>query len=303
MEHTGNVTFHNDRIVAAAAWNIGGRDYMQDAFSIGLNHSVKGQPVDFVGVFDGHGKVGENVSQTVAKYLCKEVLLEYEKTGRFEQSIETVCYDLDDAIRNAPELLNDNGMVTGGSTTCCLWILGGNIYVCNIGDSRCCLSYGELHNAVQVSMDQKPLSPKEKARIEKAGGYVKRKRVNGGLGVARAFGDYKYKDVASLKPWEQKVTVMPDVYTVLLDERINFLLLGSDGVWDVKSCQDAVDGMVEKMGQGLRVDKAAAEVVLSCISPGHDNTTMCVVLLNEFARRERARHPNIRKFNNDKEED
>ncbi len=291
MEENGSVTFHNERIVAAAAWSIGGRDYMQDSFSIGLNHSAKDQPVDFVGIFDGHGPNGENISRVVAKYLCEEVLLEFEETDKFEQSIETVCYDLDEAIRNAPELEDEDGVVKGGSTCCSLWILGDSIYVCNVGDSRCVLSYGELNKAVQVSTDQKPTNQKEKSRIERAGGEVKRKRVNGGLGVARAFGDFRYKAQQHLKPWDQLVTVMPDVYTILIDENINFLLLASDGVWDVKSSQDAVDIMFKALDGGLRVDHACAAVVEKCIGPGSDNTTICAVLLNEYATLERKRHP------------
>ncbi len=287
----GSVVFQNNRCVAAAAWSIGGRDYMQDSFSIGLNHSVKGKvPVDFVGIFDGHGTDGENVSRVVAKYLCEEVLMEYEKTGQFEQSIETACFNLDAAIRVAPELQNDDDFVTGGSTCCCCWIMGSTIYVANVGDSRCILSYGKSHKCIEVTLDQKPTTKKEILRIEKAGGYVSRKRVNGGLGVARSFGDYKYKDNPKLEPWEQLVIVMPDIYTVVLDERINYLLLASDGVWDVKTSAEAVQTFTKESKAGYPCNLAAMKVVKDCISPTSDNTTMVALLLNDFAVKERAKH-------------
>ena len=44
------------------------------------------------------------------------------------------------------------------------------IYVANAGDSRCVIS--QKHNAIEMSEDHKPDNPGEKARIEKAGGFV-----------------------------------------------------------------------------------------------------------------------------------
>jgi serine/threonine protein phosphatase PrpC len=52
-----------------------------------------------------------------------------------------------------------------------------------------------LQIAFQVTDDHKPTLPKEKERIEAAGGWVHKNRVNGLLAVSRSFGDINYKQV------------------------------------------------------------------------------------------------------------
>jgi hypothetical protein len=52
-----------------------------------------------------------------------------------------------------------------------------------------------VQTAVQMTDDHKPTLPKEKERIEAAGGWVHKNRVNGLLAVSRSFGDINYKQV------------------------------------------------------------------------------------------------------------
>jgi len=53
-----------------------------------------------------------------------------------------------------------------------------------------------------MSIDHKPDNPEEKARIEKAGGFVSDGRVNGNLNLSRALGDLEYKKDDNLKVHE-----------------------------------------------------------------------------------------------------
>lgn len=74
--------------------------------------------------------------------------------------------------------------------------------VANLGDSRCLLGRQDGTWAA-LSEDQKPENPKERWRIEEAGGSVVEGRIDGNLSLARAMGDFVYKDDADLGYWAQ----------------------------------------------------------------------------------------------------
>lgn len=65
------------------------------------------------------------------------------------------------------------------------------LHVANVGDCRGVLCRGGT--AVPVTEDHTPSIPREAARVEGAGGFVSRGRVNGILGVSRSFGDIHCK--------------------------------------------------------------------------------------------------------------
>ena len=78
---------------------------------------------------------------------------------------------------------------------------GTDLYVGNVGDSRCIASMnGE---AEALSVDHKPGDILERARIENAGGFVEFNRVNGNLALSRAVGDFAFKNNSSLPPEDQ----------------------------------------------------------------------------------------------------
>lgn len=80
----------------------------------------------------------------------------------------------------------------------------------NVGDSRVMIvrANGKL---VSMTEDHKPDDSFERARIEKANGMVKDNRVDGGLAMSRAMGDFVYKMDAELSQTEQKVIALPDI--------------------------------------------------------------------------------------------
>lgn len=91
-----------------------------------------------------------------------------------------------------------------------------------------------------LSVDHKPNAKEERARIEAVGGVVVWAgtwRVGGVLAVSRAFGD---------RPLKRYVSATPDMADETLTAEDEFLILASDGLWDVMTNQ------VREGGSGRR---------------------------------------------------
>ena len=78
-----------------------------------------------------------------------------------------------------------------GCTACVVLITDTELICANAGDSRCVLSNNG--KAIEMSIDHKPENFSEKARIEKAGGFVEDNRVKGVLNLSRSLADMEYK--------------------------------------------------------------------------------------------------------------
>ncbi len=288
MDLKDSQIFENRRVQLGVAYSKGGRDYMQDAFSVQLDAGIAADsiPVDFMGVMDGHGPNGENIAMFVAHHLCDTVLEEYRKLRKedFLESIKTACLVLDEKIRLSAQMMDENGQVTGGSTCSAIWIRQKKIYSCNVGNCRFILSY--KGKAFAVTEDHKPDATREKQRISRAGGFVNENLVNGTLGVARSFGDFNFKCDKAREPTEQLVTALPDVFTVEIDPSIDFMVLASDGVWDVMTNQQVVDFIEERIHKVMPLNRIATLLIELCnnlVPPwygeGSDNLTCIIAYL------------------------
>jgi len=105
------------------------------------------------------------------------------------------------------------------------------VIVCNLGDSRCIIGKYKNASCTCLTVDHKPDSPEESARIQAAGGFVGRKRIDANLAVSRAFGDGHMKANTELPPQKQKVICVPDVVTAFISEE-DFLYISCDGIFE-----------------------------------------------------------------------
>ena len=125
--------------------------------------------------------------------------------------------------------------------------------------------------AVELSEDHKPEDDVEKTRIEAAGGKVDDDgRIEGGLNLSRALGDWNYKlnadkdhcdqvhvsaQRASLlaltpcQPW-QMVSPLPDLVVAELTPDDEFLVMACDGIWNSMTSQEVVDFVRQRLAQG-----------------------------------------------------
>ncbi|KAJ0237221.1 protein phosphatase 2C 33 [Hirschfeldia incana] len=135
-----------------------------------------------------------------------------------------------------------------GTTAVTLIKQGEYLVVGNVGDSRAVMGTRNGENAlvaVQLTVDLKPNLPAEAERIKKCRGRVFALRDepevcrvwlpncdSPGLAMARAFGDFCLKDFGLIS--------VPDVSYRRLTELDEFIVLASDGIWDVLSNEEVV---------------------------------------------------------------
>uniref|UniRef100_A0A7C9E300 protein-serine/threonine phosphatase n=1 Tax=Opuntia streptacantha TaxID=393608 RepID=A0A7C9E300_OPUST len=136
-----------------------------------------------------------------------------------------------------------------GTTAVTLIKQGQDLVLGNVGDSRAVLGTRERDNslvAIQLTVDLKPNLPAEAERIRKCKGRVFAlqdepdvARVwlpnndSPGLAMARAFGDFCLKDYGLI--------AVPDISYRRLTEKDEFVVLATDGIWDVLSNKEVVD--------------------------------------------------------------
>ncbi|KAJ8752943.1 hypothetical protein K2173_008678 [Erythroxylum novogranatense] len=211
---------------------IGRRREMEDAVRVELGFlQDAGERYDFFGVYDGHGgaRVAEACSERLHKVLLHEITIE----GNNDNDINIKAIEWEKVMNECfgkmdKEVMMDRMM---GSTAVVAVVGNEEIVVANCGDSRAVLSRAGV--AIPLSVDHKPDRPDELERVESAGGRVinwEGHRVLGVLATSRSIGD-EY-----LKPF---VISKPEVTVSERTEKDEFLILASDGLWDVISNEAA----------------------------------------------------------------
>ncbi|KAL8553906.1 hypothetical protein ACS0TY_002246 [Phlomoides rotata] len=219
------------------------------------------------GIFDGHGPWGHFVAKNVREsmpstLLCnwQEALVEassldsgvvdfecqkkLETFNIWNRSYLKTCAAVDQELQHHRKIDAFNS----GTTALTIVRQGDTVFVANVGDSRAVLgTTSENGNmvAVQLTMDFKPNLPQETERIIECNGRVHcledepgvhrvwlPHEEAPGLAMSRAFGDYCVKDFGLIS--------VPEVTQTHITTKDQFVVLATDGVWDVVSNQEAV---------------------------------------------------------------
>lgn len=236
----------------------GKRASMEDYFETTIS-DLDGQMVAFFGVFDGHG------GSRTAEYLKNNL---FKNLSGHPDFIKDTKNAIVEAFRqtDADYLSGENPQQRdAGSTASTAVMFGDRILVANVGDSRVVAS--RAGSAIPLSIDHKPDRSDERERIEQAGGFIiwaGTWRVGGVLAVSRAFGDKLLKPYVSAEPEIQEVEI----------DGVEFLIIASDGLWNVLSNKDAV-GIV----QGLTDAEAACRtLVQESYTRGSSDNITCIVV-------------------------
>ncbi|XWS39490.1 hypothetical protein CRYUN_Cryun18bG0059100 [Craigia yunnanensis] len=281
------------------------------------------EDVTFCGVFDGHGPHGHLVARKVRDALPLKLLSsmhmyqssqngsgrtcfkgnskksdggDSEKDGSAEDRLNSLWREafmksykaMYKELRSHPNL----DCFCSGSTAVTIVKQGSNLFMGYIGDSRAIMGSKDSNDsmvAIQLTVDLKPDLPREAERIKRCKGRVfalqdepEVSRVwlpfddAPGLAMARAFGDFCLK--------EYGVISIPEFSHQALTERDQFIVLASDGIWDVLSNEEVVEivssAPTRSSAARILVDSAASEWKLKYPTSKMDDCAVVCLFLD-----------------------
>ena len=158
-------------------------------------------------------------------------------------------------------------------------LLYRSLLVANAGDCRAVLS--RHGRAIEMSKDHRPSCINERTRVESLGGFVDDGYLNGQLGVTRALGDWHLEGMKEMSDREGPLSAEPELKLMTLTKEDEFLIIASDGIWDVFSSQNAVDFARRKLQEHNDEKQCCKEIVQEASKRGStDNLTVVMVCFN-----------------------
>lgn len=253
-------------------------------------NGTAGESLALFSVFDGHA--GQRCSKFLQENFAK---IFFEQKATRQGEVPAGLYKAFHKAESQYCILARAQNWNDGSTGVVATIHGQNVILAHVGDSRAVLCRGKT--AIGLTQDHKPDRQDEEERILALGGTVEKSdaggsipRVNGHLAVSRAFGDLRMKETNRFVSSEPEISVVP-----LMPED-KFIILASDGLWDVLTNQEAVDFIRRDPSQS----KAAKNLVKRALKIGtSDNVTVLVIWLTWVSNRPLSASGPIRALRDD----
>ena len=195
--------------------------------------------VDYgVGVFDGHG--GGEAAAWCAQQLLPSVCSSRHYPESMEEAMREAFLSTHQRYCKATTGFD---CAAAGSTATAVVVRAGVVHAANVGDSAAVVG-GCGGRCVVLTAEHRATDPEERALVEARGGAVVSvlgvERVEGRLAVTRSIGD------AALAA---KLTAVPHYAAHPLAEGDEFVVVASDGLWDVmrpeQVCQFVCDARDE----------------------------------------------------------
>ncbi|XP_076943111.1 putative protein phosphatase 2C 61 [Bidens hawaiensis] len=275
-----NAIYYQDMVTDEKIGSIhthqGSKGFNQDAAILYQDYGMDNGA--FAGVFDGHGRNGQIVSKFVRNKLPSIIINQRNATmakgkpvnehDEFESkdfhSWKEACCSAFKVMDKEVKLLEHIDCSCSGTTAVVVIKQGDDLVIANLGDSRAVLGTMAENGItpVQLTTDLKPSVPAEGDRIRRLNGRVMSlkdephiDRVwlpyhdSPGLAMSRAFGDFVLKS--------HGIIAIPDVSYHRLTPNDQFIVLASDGVWDVLS-----NNTVASIVWGAESEESAAKEVV-----------------------------------------
>ena len=225
-----------------------------------FHNFVSGFENIFMGVCDGHGYYGHEISEYIKENLPMDLnrIIKSQKLDLNKDDLSKILVDT--FIKENNSLLRNKQIDSdlSGSTCVSLIYTPQKLIIANVGDSRCILGSQtkDEWKYVNLSRDHKPDIKEEADRILKKGGrirqmmdedgnfagplrvYMKDKDMPG-LAMTRSFGDYFASIAGTIS--------VPEIKEHILVQEDRFLVLASDGLFEFISTEE-VGNIVKNQG-------------------------------------------------------
>ena len=204
------------------------RDDMQDMSKI-IDSFANDPSKQLFCLYDGHGSgdVAKFAKERFPDILAAQ--LSKPKNNQTEKALTNAFTKLDEEIKK--EVSSENA----GSTACiCYVTIESNkkvLYTANVGDTRAVLL--TKSGVKRLSYDHKCSDVVEEQRVKNSGGMIFNGRVYGQLILSRALGDHSLKKFG--------VISKPHINKHFINESDLYVIIASDGVWDVIKDEDLVN--------------------------------------------------------------
>jgi serine/threonine protein phosphatase PrpC len=221
--------------------------------------SILGSKHDFlIGIFDGHGTRGHEVSQYLQDHLYSRISMKLSILDSWSQT--NIKRILNETLVEIDRELPEKTGMDGGSTASIILRIGTKLFFANVGDSLSFLAKYDKKTQVTTIVHRnrfdKPHIPEEKARIESMGGkvFIPQHPMNSrvvafnpvrnemvSLGMSRSVGDWSHGKVGVVaEPIIHVMDLFEDefIFPTPRDQDNNddniglFVVAGSDGLFD-----------------------------------------------------------------------
>ena len=228
--------------------------YNQDNFFVYNNINDENNKL-FIGVCDGHGILGHDVSKYLITHLPSNLNKALKKTRKYIHDKINLNKTMKEVFIKTNDDLCNNDLIDpqfSGSTCVTIILTKNKIISANVGDSRAVMGRYINNEWINIDLtkDQKPDNPEERARIIKKGGRIESyKDENGndfgpkrvwlknadipGLAMARSFGDEVAASVGTISE--------PEIEYFDIMKEDKFIILASDGIWEFISSRECVN--------------------------------------------------------------
>jgi len=213
-------------------------------------------------LFDGHG--GSNVAKFVRDRL-PEVFFAY-----LSQNNSDIQKTFQETFKKIESELTFPKAQFMGTTATILYLYKDEksstkkLYCANVGDSRGLLISND--KVIRISFDHKCCDRGEIERINNSGGYVVNGRLSGTINLSRTFGDMSLKSVG-LSP-------IPFTFNCELNKNDKYIILASDGVWDVISDIDIYN--FSKLAENAT--QLSEKIIKKAIDFGSEDNISCLTI-------------------------